>query len=194
MAEHNLFFGGNGVQRYPLAMLPSRDVEPDQYFQADGRRGPVLFSLTRRLTWQGSNSKCGCADGGMGSDALYHYLDETPIEQDDIINTHIMPRQSSLERVWIDVVEPLAGFTFDLSIRGNAASLGGTPSVPAPVVVASGIDGGVEGSQLIVLPDPVYFDQNDMLQMTITALPPEGIKCSTVDISPVVMEYSRGNN
>lgn len=191
MATHNIFFGGNRtVTTFPPSMLPSRDVGEDQEFEADNRRGPIDFSLTRRLVWKehaGINK--GCPDDGF-SDALSHYWAclETPIATGDVLNTHIIPRFSSLREVWVRVIKPAAGMTGQLSVRGNAASVGG-PQPVGPV-----LDFGVAGSQLITLPDPLYFDQNDMLQLTLAGVVSDELECSEILISPVVREYCRGFN
>lgn len=189
MAEHNLFFGGNRTTTtYPPSMLPSADVLPDQEFEADNRRGPIDFSLTRRFVWKehaGINK--GCPNDAF-SDALSQYFACNTFADGDIINSHIMPRYSSLREIWVNVVTPAVGLTADIQVRGNAASVGG------PQVVAAAVDLGVEGSQLITLPAPIYFDQNDMLQLVLAGVDADQLECSEIMISPVVREYCRGTN
>lgn len=193
MATHPLFLGGGRTQTvYPPSMFPSRDVNPDDDMAVDNTRGDILFSNTRRLIWKEPFSVQSC--NYIGSDALSQYYTCNPIVTGDIIQTHILPRWSSLERIWINVEEAVAGFTFQLRVRGNSASNGGTTAVPVPINVGPVIDGGVVGSQLIVLPEPIYFDQNDMLEMVLVAVPASGIECSNISISPVIMEYCRGFN
>lgn len=192
MATHNLFDGGNRrVVTFPVTFYPSCDVLPDQNFEPDNRGSPVVFSLNKRLHWNAFPDQCDCTDIGVAAAGMAEYLENTPIVVGDIINVNILPIESSLERVWIKVNKACAGFTFDLVVRGNAESLGGTPLAPVPMVVASGIDAGVTGSDLIVLPAPVYLNQNDMLELHITGLGPDGIGCSDVIISPVVHTYCR---
>jgi hypothetical protein len=57
--------------------------------------------------------------------------------------------------------------------------------------VAAGVDAGIAGSRLIVLPAPLYFDQNDMLELHLTGLGPDGIACSDFVVSPVIQTYCR---
>jgi hypothetical protein len=83
---------------------------------------------------------------------------------------------------------------YDLVVRGNSASNGGTTAVPVPVIVATGISGATVGSDLIVLPTPIYFDQNDMLEMRITAMGPQGIACLDLEIAPFIFAYQSGDN
>jgi hypothetical protein len=193
MATHPLFLGGARTQAvYPPSMFPARDVNPDDSMATDNTRGDILFSNTRRLIWKESFSVQSC--NYIGSDALSQYYACNTIATGDIIQTHILPRWSSLERVWVNVEEAVAGFTFQLRVRGNSASNGGTTAVPVPITVGPVIDGGVVGSQLILLDDPIYFDQNDMLEMVLVSVPATGIECSNISISPVVMEYCRGFN
>ena len=195
MATHSLFLGGNRNQFVnPPRMFPQTDVKPDQVFEADNRRGPIDFSLTRELVWKCHEAiNKGCPDDAF-SDALAQYVEclEAPFADGDIIETNIMPRHSSLREVWVNVVKPAAGLTADIVVRGNAASLGGTPAVPAPVTVAAGVDLGTEGSQLITLANPLYFDQNDMLQLVLTGVDHDELICSQIMVSPVVREYCRG--
>lgn len=190
MAEHNIFMGGNRTRTsFPPSLFPQRDVNPDQVFEADNRRGPIDFSLTRRLVWKCHASiNKACPDDAF-SDGLAQYVEclETPIASGDVLNTNILPRFSSLREVWVNVVTPAAGMTGVLRVRGNAASVGG------PVDIAT-VDFGVAGSQLITLPDPIYFDQNDMFQVELDGVVTEELLCSEIMISPVVREYCRGFN
>ena len=193
MAEHDLFLGGGRTYTVPSSMFPSQDVEPDCPMEADNRRGDIDFSLTRTLQWKCSREIDDCSDK-MGSDALAQYIKCNGLPaQDDILNIVILPRWSSMSEVWVNVDEAVPGLEYEIKVRGNAASLGGTVDAPAPVVVGT-VDASVEGSQLIVLDDKLYFDQNDMLQVCITAMPETGFECSCVMISPVVREYCRGQN
>lgn len=189
MAEHNLFMGGNRVAfRYPQSMFPQTDVLEDQEFEADNRRGPIRFSITRRFAWRDPNeiTRGANADGSQG---LADYLANNTIATGDIINSHIMPRFASLDKIWWMVKTPsAAGVSVSVQLRGNAASVGGVqvliPSIPLDAIA----------SDLFVLPAPIYFDQNDMLQLVITGPGNlnEALKCSNFLISPVVEEYCRG--
>lgn len=189
MAEHNIFNGGARTRTtFPPSMFPSREVGPDDIMEADNRRGPIDFSLTRQLVWKGHEGlNKGCPNDAF-SEGLSQYWEclEAPIADGDVLNTHIMPRFSSLREVWVWVEAPSAGLTADLQVRGNAASVGGTQ------VVAAGVDLGVEGSQLITLPNPIYFDQNDMFQVVLAGVNTDELLCSNIHISPVVREYCRG--
>lgn len=190
MAEHDLFMGGNRTRTtFPQSMFPQADVLPDQTFEADNRRGPIDFSITRRFVWKCHEAiNKGCPDDAF-SDGLAQYFECNTFEDGDIINSHILPRFSSLREVWINVVTPSAGLVVDLQVRGNAASVGGVQTV------ATGIDFGTAGSQLITLDEPIYFDQNDMLQIVLVeGVDADELQCSEIMVSPVVREYCRGFN
>lgn len=193
MAIHDLFLGGARTDfRYPPSIFPQKDVSPDCEMHADDTRGNILYSISRRLRWKEAYHPVNC--GTEGSDGLAQYIEANPIKVDDVINIAIIPRMYSLERVHVNIITGLAGFTFDVRVRGNAESLGGTVAVPAPVVLAAGVSGATIDSSLIVLPAPLYFNQNDMLQLVVKALPAAGIDCSDIQISPVVMRYCTGYN
>lgn len=227
MATHNLFFGGQRTNNPEWAMLPSVEPKPDEPMAPDNRGNPVLFSLNRRLIWSDCCESCGCGtepgpdacrctagskklDGG--STALKQYLKHNAIAVGDVINAVILPRQTALMYLWWAVESPIDPFTFDVRVRGNAASLGGTIAAPVPFVVAAGIDGTVKGSGLIDVTtlnggQPLWLDQNDMLQVVINDLPAVaapgdcspcsdggGIKGSSIIISPIVLDPCRFRN
>lgn len=189
MATHNIFNGGaRTVTTFPPSMFPSREVGPDDTMEADNRRGPIDFSLTRQLVWKDHEKINKGVPNDAFSAGLSQYIEclETPIADGDILNTHIMPKFSELQQVWIWVEAGATGLTADLQVRGNAASVGGVQ------VIQAGVDLGTEGSQLITLPTGIYFDQNDMFQMVLAGVDQEQLLCSNIHISPVVREFCRG--
>jgi hypothetical protein len=188
---HALFRGGSRTNNPQYAMFPQVDVAPDDEFEADNRRGPIRFSITERITFKEGCGPCGC-DQETGSQALAHYYKCNSIAVDDVIQTHILPRYASLEKVWWMNAKALPGATMQLRIRGNAASLGGTPAAPVPQVLHT-FDLATEGNGLLTFP-AVYFDQNDMLELVVTGVPVGGLECMNLIISPVVEEYCRGFN
>jgi hypothetical protein len=189
MATHKLFQGGlRGRTGFPTTLFPSTDVEPDQYFQPDHRQGDIVTSQNRRFVFKDSDVRVGFSTDF--SDGLSEYVDclEAPFAAGDIIEAVILPRHTSVDRIWVNVELPAAGLLFDITLRGNSASSGG------PAVLAAGIDGSVVGSQLIVLPDHIYFDQNDMLQLVLTTVDHAALLCGNFTVSPVITEYCRGVN
>jgi hypothetical protein len=101
--------------------------------------------------------------------------------------------QSSLEKIWLNNAFAVPGLTFTLRVRGNSASNGGTITAPAPITIAT-IDANVVGDRLITIPASIYFDQNDMLELVITALPVTGFDCLDMVVGPTMDEYCRGDN
>lgn len=222
MAIHNLFFGGAPTHRnHGYAMFPQYEVGPDDTMHPDNRGAPCLFSLNRRLIWEDCCSRCGCGVGSGcacgsgsrldgGSSALKHYLEENPVAVGDVINAVILPKETMLQYVWWKVEKAITPFTFDIVVRGNAASLGGTTAVPVPVVIAAGLSGSVLDSGMIDVTalngGPLWLDQNDMLQVIIRSLPPlvdtsdcspcssGGIAGSSIIVSPVLLDPCRYRN
>jgi hypothetical protein len=209
MAEHNLFFGGartpfNGFYQ----MLPSTPPNKNQDNPPTCHKSAGMFNLTRHLDWK--EDDCPKTGASTGSAALCDYLTRNVIAEGDILNIVIMSRHHSLMSIWWMIKEPLTGFTFDLQIKGCANSLGGTEAAPVPILLAADVDGsmvatdpegcnlpsGVIGIDPAAQGDPlapgIYFDQNDMLQLVVKTLPPEGIHCSSICISPQVIDHCAG--
>lgn len=232
MATHDLFFGGQRTNNPHWAMFPQVEPNPDDYMEPDARGTPIWFSLTRRLIWSPCCASCGCSAGGCGCEApqnavacacppsmrkidsgsagLHHYLENNPIAVGDVINSVIIPKGSALVYLWYKVEKAITPFTFDIRVRGNAASLGGTTAAPVPFSLITGVDGTTVNEGLICVDTlnsgcPLWFDQNDMIQVVVTDLPPQtnndcgaccpgGIAGSSIIISPVVMVPCRGFN
>jgi len=217
---HQLFNGGQRTRNLDWAMFPQVAPGIDEPMESDARRSHVMFSLTRDLWFGGvsgvtsSAGPCGCGCGSTnsgckGSIALNHYISETPIVAGDVIQTHILPRRSMLMFVHWSVESPIDPFTFDLRVRGQAASMGGTEAAPVNLVLQAGINGTVADSGVIdvsaVNGGPLYLDQNDFIEMVVNSLPPAGASSGCSDcasggihglrvlISPVVMEFQRGS-
>jgi hypothetical protein len=214
MAEHNLFLGGDRTKSCGFyEALPSQEMPPNGAMTGTTHKHNPTYSLTRHLAW-----KCPpCPKTGQaeGSAFLANYLERETIVAGDILNLAIMPRMASLLKVWWQIKEPLDGFAFTLQVRGNAHSISGDPTgdvaSAAPIVLASAIDGaqgaldeegcllasGLIGIDPEAQGDPlcsgIYFDQNDMLQLVIESLPEDGIACSELCISPVIMDYCEGS-
>lgn len=209
MAEHNIFLGGLSTRNWFYQGLPSTEQFPNGAMTGTTHKHQGRFSLNRHLAWK--DTDCGPRTGykPVGSLFLADYLAANEIAVGDVLNVMILPKQTSLLGVWWKVTTPLDGFTFDLQVRGNANSLGGTLAVPAPITLEAGLDGAVAPIELGHIPsgligidpaaqgDPnapgMYFDQNDMLQMVIASLPPEGIACSDLTISAVMESYCEGD-
>lgn len=209
MAEHNIFLGGLSTRNWFYQGLPSTEQTPNGAMTGTTHKHQGRFSLNRHLIWK--DSDCGPATGckPVGSLFLADYIANHEIKVGDILNIMMLPKQTSLLGVWWKVTTPLEGFTFSLRARGNANSLGGALAAPAPRTIATALDGaaapvedghvpsGLIGIDPAMQGDPlapgIYFDQNDMLQLVVDTLPPEGIACSDLTISAVMESYCEGS-
>ena len=211
MAEHNLFLGGLATMNGHYRGLPSVEQTPNGAMTPTTHKQQGRYSLLRDLAWKDDTGGPSTGES-RGSRFLADYLSCNTLAVGDVLNLVIMPKWSSILGIWWMVHDPLPGFTFDLRLRGNANSLGGTPAVPVPLTLATGVDGGLVapvaagpgyaptgliGIDPAAQGDPlapgIYFDQNDMLQLVITGLPPEGIACSRICIAPVMETYCEGS-
>lgn len=210
MPTHDLFLGGQRTPRGGFyEMLPQVEPKPNQAMTPATHKDGGNYSVTRHLFWK-DDDDCPKTGASEGSRALADYLTREEILVNDVINLVIMPKHTSLLKVWWMIHEALDGFTFDLQIRGNAQSLGGTLAAPAPILLAEDVDAsmvatdaekcnipsGLIGIDPAAQGDPlaegIYFDQNDMLQLVVKTLPAAGISCSELMISPVLETYCRG--
>lgn len=214
MAEHNIFLGGDRTKSCSFyEALPSTEMPPNGAMTGTTHKHNPTHSLTRHLAWK--CPPCPQTGEAYGSQFLANYLEREEIVAGDILNLAIMPRGTSLIKIWWQIKEPLDGFAFSLQVRGNAHSISGDPTGDVASATAIPIIAGVDGAQgaldeegcllasgvLGIAPDlqgdpncpGIYFDQNDMLQLVIESLPEDGIACSEMCISPVIMEYCEGS-
>lgn len=177
---HNLHLGGQRTLNADWTMFPQALPGIDDHMQVDNRRGPARFSNTRWLDFDSSAQVLASAVPAQvspeahGSAGLRDYLRRTEINVGDVIVTHVLPRFTSLDKVHWCVAKCVTPFKFDIRVRGQSASVG------APVVIAAGIDGGVVGSGLIDIAkinggETLYFDQNDVLEIVVTDMPPTDV-------------------
>ena len=196
MAEHNLFKGGRATSRLDHSMLPSVEQTPNGPMESAAHKVPTHFALSwglapsRGLPFTGERR-------GFLEQARYFECLEAPVAVGDIIHAVIMPRLTSLVDLWFANCKAIPGLTAEVRVRGNAASVG------APVVLGT-IDFGVENPNGSLMnfaainsggqTNGVYFDQNDMLQIVITAVPASlDLSCIRFAMSPVIREYCRGD-
>lgn len=205
MANYNLAYGGQRTSNPGINMLPAVAPLPDDVMETDARKGDMAFSNTRWLTFPGSalSDSCFSCGGAQCADsrALRAFVCDTPILQGDSIDTHIIPRFSSVERIWWQVLQPLVGASYTLEFRDTTDN-----NTNVPIPIAGGvINGALASSGLILLPTPVYFPQNGFLRLTFTSLPaaPVAPTCQNCAIggqtegvslllSPIIWEYCRG--
>lgn len=204
---HNLHLGGQRTMNFDYTMFPQVLPGLDDHMQVDNRRGPARFSNTRWLDFDSSalvmasSVPAQVSSEAHGSAGLRHYTAHNEIAIGDVIVTHILPRFTSLDKVHWAVAKCITPFKFDIRVRGQATSVG------APIVIATGIDGGVVSSGLIGIPhinggENIYFDQNDVLEIVVTDMPVAevgtdgtftgGIKGLGLAITCVQEEYFRG--
>ncbi len=205
MTDYNLAYGGQRTVNPGLGMFPQVAPLPDDVFETASHKGPVVYSPTRWLAFPGSaiSDACFSCGGAECSDsrAIRSFGCDTPLHTADSIDTHVIPRFTSVERIWWSVVNPVAGATFTLSFRSSTDN-----ATSAPIAIAGGvIDGSVEASGIIAFAAPVYFAVNGFLRLTFTALPaaPVSPACQNcaeggqtdgiaILLSPIIWEYARG--
>jgi len=176
MAEHNIFWGGQRTRNLDWGMLPSTEPAPTDYIQPDHRSASCQFSPTFTLDPNRPRGATYISDGMSPAQArFFEALGDggTPLAVGDVLNIMILPIHTRLNTVTVQVYKPVAGLTFDLAVRGNG--IGGA------LPFALGVSAATEMTEMYDLYSahggaPVFFKENDMLQMTITALPADGLK------------------
>ncbi|MFV0512494.1 MAG: hypothetical protein ACK5MY_02490 [Jhaorihella sp.] len=232
MPEHNLFRGGGRADNgWMMRMYPSVEVGPNCHMESAAHKDPVHFSLTWCLAPGMQCHDSPLRASFMAQAAYFRDLD-APLAVGDEINAVILPRMTSLIDLWVMNCCPIEGLEFEIRIRGNADSLGGTTDAPVPVTLATVDMGQVTWGTIVSIPaqpagdgaadadggelsgttgeydpgdvDPtpnagqIFFNQNDMLQLVVTALPADGLtqdmlNCMRFAVSPVIREYMRGD-
>lgn len=214
MAIHNLFRSGLGTSNPGYAMYPSVEQHPDKPMESAAHKTPVHFGLSWGLAPSRGKPYTDLRTGFLAQAAYFDCL-TAPLAVGDVINAVVMPKASSLIDLWYFNCKAIPGLTMELRVRGNADSLGGTLAAPVPVVLgtidfgvantrgdlidfsAVSAGGGDADGQDVAGADHyhgVYFDQNDMLQLVITAVPADlDPSCIRFGMTPVVREYCHGD-
>jgi hypothetical protein len=174
---------------------------------------PALFAMTWALAPTRGVEFVWTREGLL-SQAQYFENLETAFAEDDVVEAMILPRFTSLIRIFTMNRFAIAGLTANLVVRGNADSLGGTPTVPAPVVLGTidfsetwegrlmdyptdVLDIAVDDDPTLVatgtMARPLFFNQNDMLQLVFTGVPAElDVRKIRFGLSAVVESYMTG--
>ena len=208
MATHNLFHGGQRVANPQYRMYPQVAPKPNDPFQADNRRAPAMFPISRALDFR-CGAGCRNCDTLERKDntAFSQYIRENTIAVGDVIRSHIIPRHTLLSYVHWRVDSPVAGVTFSLRFRPSTDDA----AVVTNIALATNVSAAAEATGLIDVPamnggDPLYTAQNGYIELVVTALPAAAPSTGCSDcgnvgpisglvlcVSPVIIEFCRGD-
>jgi len=198
MAEHNLFMGGAGPNGgvapgvYNAQGFPSVPPGLDDYFRFDARRTPAIGCITRQLIWERAEGPK--RPNEARSPFLASYLDNNPIVAGDKLHIILLPRRSTLLRVWWSVERPFPGMDFDLQITSLTSPPVTSPITTAPINTATVNTGVIDVPGVLGSLGAAYQPQNAMLTMVINNLPAGGIRGSYVKVSAIIEQYEAGGN
>lgn len=231
MATHRLFHGGQrtGNSLGPTPIFPATEPDLTDRMDLDAQKSGIDFGLTRVLDFEaGSLVQNASIPAGLSPESwatsrgLRHYMRENAIVNNDVIVTHILPKFSRLLGVHWAVQKAITPFTFTLRVRGQANSIGGVVNLKTGISGASVGSGfidchGLTAAGLVdvsgdpetdvavavsLTSTPLYFDENDALELVITAAPaadtnPDGSQSggiigAAVWITPVIQQFIRG--
>lgn len=208
MTTHILIQGGQRTSNPDYAMYPGVLPGLNDVFETASHKGPAVYAATRVLDFDGGslvtniNVPRVISPESWGSTALRHYSQRVAqIAAADVLQVAVMPRFSTLVRLHWIVAKVLSAGTADLRIKGLSTSVG------AVLTLQAGIDLTTVGSGLIDVQaanggKPLYFDQNDALEVVINSLPSGvtnadgtyggGIQGLALILTPIIEEYARG--
>lgn len=176
MAIHRVFMGGlPQPYTYGREMFPSVDFPPYEKANTDFRKYHSQYANSRHLDFSCSSSCLTCGDAYVEADQLRNYFDKNPLAVGDIIEVVGISMENIIEGVWWKVKGELAGFTFQMEIKGDPAS-----TIPAPIAVGPVIDTSVVGSGFVEFTPKLYNTSNAMLQLVVQTIPAPGTSnCNT---------------
>ena len=173
MATIELYNGGprqqnSGYGMYPNSVFNVGAVRNQRYSPFD-KYQPVTYATSRTLDFTG------------GDEALAYYLNTAPIATGDIIGTSVIPDQSLIHGVWWQVITPLTGVTFTITLRiANITLLAGQSGAAAT--------SGFAPVTAILLPDP-YLRLAEMVDVVMDAVPLAGLEGFSLCIAPYFANF-----
>lgn len=195
MANHNLFMGGlrTSVNTLGRGLYPQVPPAPDQFFVMDDRRGQVRFANSHLLDFscEGCDS-CSDTMNHAYFQAFRDYLNNNTIVVGDTIWTHIIPLETTLERVFWKIVTPITPFNFDIVFR-NSTDLNDLTATTT--VLAAGVSGAATGIGIVdvetVVAPLLLTSRNGLVGIKINSMPAAVVggcgPCASGGLSGLVM-------
>lgn len=186
MATHELYIGGPPSRNYSQAMFPAvpfnEAAAPFNQIGPASHKGPIGYNLTRLLDFGGTDH------------ALAEFLRENAVAAADVLGVQIIPKNMLLLGFHYRVVNPKAGVTLTPKLRGKAhtfaaidGSVAGEGFYPASGAAVAAVTEGVASLALAV-----FDTKPDMLDLTLTAVPADGLAGFAIEITPVVLATNMG--
>ena len=192
MPTYEIYVGGPGRRDYGRSQYPAKAFAADAAeFKAipiASHKGPVQYALTRTLDFANDHALAEFVRNQLAAGA--------PLAAADVLGAIIIPKDTLLYGIHVDVENAVAGVTLGLATRApNALSFGS-------------VDGGTVGSSFRVAGDygviaPVTEGPVDLsvanfanvpriLDVTLTAIPAGGLGALRVSISPLISQLKEG--
>lgn len=209
MSTYCLVQGGQRTFNDQYAMFPASLSNIDDALQSAAAKGPSVYAVTRVLDFDGgslvsnANVPSSLSPESWGSTALRHWSQKvTQLVPNDIIQVLELPRFTELVGLHWYVKKVLVGTsTADIRILGRSAAIG------SPLTLKSALDLTTVSSGVITMSavnsgNPIYFDQNDVLEVKFNSLPARttaadgsytgGVQGLGLFVTPIVREFLRG--
>lgn len=179
MAIHELYLGGGRTTNTNSAMFPAPTFTQDGTVRPTSHKGNVMFSLSRTFDFRDDR-------------ALVHYVKNNTLTAGDYLGAVLIPDKTLLVGVYIEVERAVTGVTLLARLRDDASTLiatfdGGTVASgyygAGGAALASGTPGNMVG---------VYLNDADILDIELDALPVDGVQDLRFTVSPVVIDFKRG--
>lgn len=172
MAYHRLYHGGLPVNNPEYAMYPAAQINQTDVLPQAAHKAPIYFGNTRLFDF---TQKDIYRQAG-----LQQYLDANPIAQGDVIGASACSAPALLH-----------GFAWGVEVAEAGVSMAATLHYQGTTLDT--IDGSVVGSNCKLLATPVWLAASDIVDLTLTAWPANGVGDLRFWVTPLLIVPQRGN-
>ncbi|CAE6958707.1 hypothetical protein [Paraburkholderia domus] len=177
MAYHRLYHGGLGVSNVNYQMYPATALVPGDPLAPAAHKEAITFGLTRLLDFSQLDARRQAG--------LQQYLETAtaqgaPMKQGDVIGLTIVPAKSLFYGYAWEVEKPETGVTLTVKMHTSGE-------------VLATINASTAGSDGKPLTTPTWMLDNDVVDVELTAWPPNGPNDLRFSVSPIVFWPKIGN-
>ena len=174
---HKLYHGGPVVRNPNQEMYPAATIIQTDHLHQAAHKEPIAFGNTRLFDFSQKDTRRQAG--------LQQYLQRTadnnaPLQMGDTIGACACPAQSLLLGYAWAVENPEAGVTFNIGTH-----FGGQ--------VLATVDGSTKGSDCKLLTTPVWLQDNEIIDLELTAFPANGVADLRFWVTPILLVPKVGN-
>lgn len=190
MPTYEVYVGGPGRRDYGRSQYPAKAFNQSAAeFKAlpiAAHKGPSQYALTRTLDFGNDHALMEFARNQIAAGA--------PLDDGDVLGAIIIPKDTLLYGVHVEVENPVTGVTLTLATRApNSLAFGTVDCSVAGSsfrVVGEAAGGITEGAVNLAVAN--FANVPRMLDVTLTAVPAGGLGALRVSISPLLSQLKEG--